>query len=323
MFRDRFRRAGGAPTVFPSLLELTNAADAGLAPGYYQVLDGIPPTHPMRNRVVSFWDGEDFHPKISTGWEQIPFDFDTRVGWCWDAKETFFRNVLTEGMYLSGLQNLISGHAIGSQLFSSSVFSTLNGAPRVYEDRWELRRGSTSDALCWGPLLTTGDSHLMVFAGKKLVSGGWSQTVLFVGRALGSGGISLQARGDSGAGLRDEWGVNLSPTTYGTSTAFTYSTQVECRPVEGDVVILHYDKPGLKVRMWVNGVDFGPQSVAQSVSFGANSLTGLGNIEGANQFCSLDASFFAITNVPVEDFQNPEAQALTSWLQSRYGIPGL
>jgi hypothetical protein len=51
MFRDRFRRAGGAPKAFDNIKALLDAAGEELAPGYYQTLNP---------KLVTYWDGVEF-----------------------------------------------------------------------------------------------------------------------------------------------------------------------------------------------------------------------------------------------------------------------
>lgn len=51
MFRDRFRRAGGAPKAFDNIKALLDASQEELAPGYYQTVNP---------KLVTHWDGTEF-----------------------------------------------------------------------------------------------------------------------------------------------------------------------------------------------------------------------------------------------------------------------
>lgn len=64
MFRDRFRRAGGAPKAFDNIKALLDAAADELAPGYYEVVG---------EWVLVYWDGGSFRytTKATTTHQQI------------------------------------------------------------------------------------------------------------------------------------------------------------------------------------------------------------------------------------------------------------
>lgn len=324
---------GAGVTEYDTIAELVTASEGSLAPGYYEVLT-VPATHPQSPRVLTYWDGAQFAPQISTGYESCPIDLDGK-GWAWDALEANFRANVPIGIH-THMRNLAgSNEPIASYMISSSDYGTMNLSVQAQADYWRVIHTNTTSALSWGEVLTTSGavgppvvdgSHLLVFAGKLGASLSVNQSVpVWVGRyTSGSSrrGICIQSRGDSGSGVSDEWGFHLAMGSSAANTDYGYATGILPR-AEGDVVILHYDKQELEARIWVNGVSSGVIAVTESIGFVANSLVGIGNAETTGKRGNYDYNYWACANVPTAEFTDTKADELTAWLQARYSIPPL
>jgi len=287
---------GSGVTEYATLAALITASEGTLAAGYYEVTETPPVTHPLYPRIVTYWDGADFEPQISSGFESRP-GADTGV--TYDFLEDSFRRHRAVGEIFTGETSLTSALAIGVRKLGIGNQNTYKAGALNLWGTNAPQHGVTAPNLAAG-------TKTIIFAGKSLGLAVGTKAIAGIGGEFGFGWFTLCDVRSSAA----VWDVSYYGGDFNTGVA---------RRAGGDVVIAHYNHGANTTTLWINGAKY---TESRTLNILANSPIGFGN-SPSNSFSwdlEADVQYLSVSSLAMDD---TAAAAWTAWLQDRYGIPTL
>jgi hypothetical protein len=298
---------GSGVTEYATLAELITASEGSLAEGYYTVTETPPVTHPLYPKIVTYWDGTDFEPQISTGFEAHP-TYPERTPFVWDSLEHAFRDrTYREGAEFFHLQPT-DGWII--PYGTASVSGSVN--PVLANKRLQRNGFFNQTWLSFGfpePWKDEASSHAntLIFVGVATNANASSSvnTVLQVGTNSSRQALGLHNR----QGSTLTWAI--------TDRSEVWDTTVAPR-AEGDVVIVTSDG-SVGYAVWVNGAKYSYTAAGSASGTGTTRNLQIGNAAGT-EISRPECAFILGANREMDD---TAAAAWTAWLQTRYGIPTL